>query len=122
MISRRLLRHTLDIVYRDPGTEDRYGTPALTETSRATVQGWMQMTDSTELVEGEAGIVGWRLFLNPTYLVGSTVTPLIPPSAHDLIEYDGRTFEIQGGPMTYLGTRRGTVHHHEVALKEVVLT
>ena len=114
------MRDSLDVVYMDPGAADRGGTPTLTETSRATVQGWMQMEAISELQPGEASIVLWKLALNPTYLVGSVETVLVVPRGFDQIEFDTRTYEIIGQPKTFRGIRRGTIHHYELALKEVV--
>ena len=120
MISRRLMRDILDVVYLDPGAADRGGTPTLTETSRVTVQGWMQMGETSELQPGEAGIIFWKLALNPTYLVGQVETVMVVPRGHDQIEYLGATYEIIGSPKQFRGIRKGTIHHYELVLKEVV--
>ena len=120
MIPRRLMRHTLDLVYMDPDTGDRYGTPVLTETSRATVQGWMQMQGQVEETDSTTTTVTWLLALNPTYLVGTTVTPLVPPRATDKVEWEGRTYRCEGAPMIFKTTRTGEVHHYEQMLMEVV--
>ena len=114
------MRDDLDVVYMDPGTADRGGTPTLTETSRVTVQGWMQMGATSELTPGEGGIILWTLALNPTYLVGTVETVMVVPRGHDQIVYEGRTFEIVGPPKTFRGIRKGEIHHYELALKEVV--
>ncbi len=115
------MRHTLDLVYMDPGGEDRYATPTLVETSRATVQGWMQMEALDEEGDSTTTLVRWKLALNTTYLVGQTVTPLVPTRATDQVEYDGRTFRCQGGPMIFRRGRGvdGEIHHYEQALLEV---
>ena len=114
------MRDDLDVVYLDPDTGDRGGTPTLTETSRVTVQGWMQMESQSELQPGENAIVLWKLALNPTYLVGQVVTEMVVPRAQDQIEFEGRTYEMIGAPKTFRGIRRGEIHHYELALKEVV--
>ncbi len=121
MIPRRLMRHTLDLVYMDPDGDDRYGTPTLVETSRATVQGWMQQESVAEEADSTTTLVGWKLALNTTYLVGQTVTALVPTRATDQVVYEGRTFRCQGGPMIFRRGRGvdGEIHHYEQALLEV---
>ncbi len=80
----------------------------------------MQMEATSELTPGEGGIILWKLALNPTYLVGTTVTTMTVPKAHDQIEFEGRTYELIGAPKTFRGIRKGEIHHYELALKEVV--
>lgn len=80
----------------------------------------MQMESTAELTPGEGAVLLWRLALNPTYLVGQTVTTMTVPTAHDQIEFEGRTFEMIGPPKTFRGIRKGEIHHYELQLKEVV--
>ena len=117
MIPARLMQHTVDVVYRAPGS-DRYGEGDLVEQSRATVPAWMQMTDRSERDNEESTVVDWLLILNPSYRSEGQPVAIVPPAREDQVVWNARTFEVEGGAMEYRTPPRG-VDHYEVRLKEV---
>lgn len=113
MIPGRLMTDTIDIVYRTPGTQNRYGRNVLEESSRATVPAWVQEDDRTEEDGDEVKtLVGYTLFLNPTHRVLNVETAIVPPGPEDEIEWRGDTFMVDGGLVEKRRPGRG-VHHYE---------
>lgn len=103
-----MLTETVEIVRRSPGATDEFGDPASSETSRSTVSGRLEQTDSTEVTAGrDTALSNWRLFLAPGTTVDST----------DQVVAGGRTFEVVGPP-DELKTPRGA-HHTVVRLRHI---
>jgi hypothetical protein len=111
------MQHQVTIVHRGP-SDDIYGGDTLTEISRITVPGWMQMNAVIETTIGESTVVEWLLILNPSYRDAGADVTIDPPERQDQVEWDGRQFEVEGGA-SILRTPRG-LDHYEVALKEIL--
>lgn len=111
MIPARMLTQDVALVHRAPGTVNEYNRAELAETGRELVKGWMQNTATQEATEPRiTATARWVLFVNP---------PVAPLRPWDLVEWNGRTFTVEGSPMEYRTPRNG-VHHLEVPLQEVI--
>jgi head-tail adaptor len=110
-VSFRAPVHTVTVL-NPTTTEDRYhndvddwATPA-TATERAWIT---QATSDEDLVGRDATIERWQGFFMPR----STIT------ARSRVQWDGRTFEVDGTPKKCTSPRRRGVHHIEVYLRIV---
>lgn len=123
MIPNRLMRDTVTLVYRDPaGTPDRYGDRLPTETSRATVPGWMVPVATTEGgALDERGKADFMLLLNPEWTDQGVQRAIAPPDRTDQVEWDGRTMDVHGEPKAMRRGGETTVHHYEILVREVQL-
>jgi hypothetical protein len=114
---RRNLVHTVTVV-RAPLVTDRYGNSEKNwaNATRRTTKGWVSQQGavgrpaSLENIEGrEAEVSSWMVYFMP----GEDVTP------YDRIEWEGKSFEVEGPTNPAYSARTRKVHHIEARIRAV---